>query len=46
MAFLMKMSQLQSSVTKTLNIADEAKKLFEKESIGQKELIDKITLVS
>ena len=46
MAFLMKMSELQNCVTKTLNIADEAKKLFEKEGINQKELIDKIAHIS
>ncbi|HJP18441.1 MAG TPA: ferritin-like domain-containing protein [Nitrospinota bacterium] len=46
MAFLMKMSELQSNVCKTLELADEVKSLFEKEGIGQKDLKNKLTQVS
>lgn len=46
MAFLMKMAELQSNVCNTLNIADEAKSLFEKEGIGQEYLKEKLTKLS
>lgn len=46
MAFLMKIADLQKSINQTLSIADEAKLLFKKEGIGQKDLNDLIEKVS
>ena len=46
MAFLMKMSELQNSLSNALKIADEARYLLKKEGIGQKELNEKLTQAS
>jgi rubrerythrin len=46
MAFLMKMAELQRSVSNTLRIADEAESLLKKEGVGQEELREKIKQVS
>ncbi len=46
MAFLIKMAELQKSLSHTIKIINEAKVLFKKEGIGQQELNEKLEKVS